>query len=94
MSSIPNAAMPHAHVQHDEPEATVDQAEGNIARIVDTVKAHPRTGLAVGATLVLGAVAAAAIPALRAKPAPKTRAKTAAKRKTPTKRKPAAAKAA
>lgn len=97
MSSIPNSAMPHAHVHHDAPPAK--PVEGRVARLLDTVKAHPRTGLAVGASLGLGAVAAVALPAAsKPKPAPRKRAPTKPKAKakprakaTPTARRKTAA---
>jgi len=82
MSSIPNSAMPHAKVKHDEDAAPAPAAKGDwvddatdatkagIATATDAVKSHPKTAIAVGATLVAGIAAAIAAPALRAKDAP------------------------
>ncbi|KQN21074.1 MULTISPECIES: hypothetical protein [Sphingomonas] len=82
MSSIPNSAMPHAKVKHDDDAApapaakgdwmddATDAAKAGIATATDAVKSHPKTAIAVGATLVAGIAAAIAAPALRAKDAP------------------------
>ena len=80
MSSIPNSAMPHAKVKHDDDVAppaksdwmddATDAAKAGIATATDAVKSHPKTAIAVGATLVAGIAAAIAAPALRAKDAP------------------------
>jgi len=77
MSSIPNSAMPHAKVHHDEDKAPaaktdwIDDATGaakaGIATATDAVKAHPKTAIAVGATVIAGIAAAIAAPALRSK---------------------------
>jgi len=47
-----------------------DAAKAGIATATDAVKSHPKTAIAVGATLVAGIAAAIAAPALRAKDAP------------------------
>lgn len=82
MSSIPNSAMPHAKVKHDDDAApapaakgdwmddATDAAKAGIATATDAVKSHPKTAIAVGATLVAGIAAAIAAPALRGKDAP------------------------
>ena len=60
MSSIPNSAMPHAKVKHDDDVAppakgdwmddATDAAKAGIATATDAVKSHPKTAIAVGAT--------------------------------------------
>ena len=84
MSSIPNSAMPHAKVHHDDdhkpkPDArkiattsdwvedATDAAKAGLATATDAVKSHPKTAIAVGATVIAGIAAAIAAPALRAK---------------------------
>lgn len=79
MSSIPNSAMPHAKVHHDEAvtpkpapkndwmDDATDAAKAGIATATDAVKSHPKTAIAVGATVIAGIAAAIAAPALRAK---------------------------
>ncbi len=105
MSSIPNSAMPHAKVHHDDdhkpkPDAkktaatsdwvedATDAAKAGLATATDAVKSHPKTAIAVGATVIAGIAAVIAAPALRAKDA--------AEKKTPPKKpepkKPAKAK--
>ena len=103
MSSIPNSAMPHAKVHHDDDhkpkpkktsaksdwvEDATDAAKAGLATATDAVKSHPKTAIAVGATVIAGIAAAIAAPALRAKDA--------AEKKTPPKKpepkKPAKAK--
>ena len=86
MSSIPNSAMPHAKVHHDDdhkpkPDAkktsatsdwvedATDAAKAGLATATDAVKSHPKTAIAVGATVIAGIAAAIAAPALRAKDA-------------------------
>ena len=87
MSSIPNSAMPHAKVHHDEDETpatdtrtataaagewvdgATETAKAKLATATDAVKAHPKTAIAVGATVIAGIAAAIAAPALRAKDA-------------------------
>lgn len=81
MSSIPNSAMPHAKVHHEEQAApapksdwiddATDAAKAGIATATDAVKSHPKTAIAVGATVIAGIAAAIAAPALRAKEATK-----------------------
>jgi hypothetical protein len=89
MSSIPNSAMPHAKVHHDDddhkpkPDAkktattsdwvddATDAAKAGIATATDAVKSHPKTAIAVGATVIAGIAAAIAAPALMAKEADK-----------------------
>jgi hypothetical protein len=79
MSHIPNSAMPHA-VESTEPEAGLGTSlsEG-AAKLAGMARAHPRTTATAGAAIVVGAIAAAAIPFLRAKQRPT---KGTAKRKT------------
>ena len=84
MSSIPNSAMPHAKVHHDDDhkpkppkrpkaaasdwvEDATDAAKAGLATATDAVKSHPKTAIAVGATVIAGIAAAIAAPALRAK---------------------------
>ncbi|MCP8891194.1 hypothetical protein [Sphingomonas faeni] len=83
MSSIPNSAMPHAKVHHDDDhtpkadkktaatsdwvEDATDAAKAGLATATDAVKSHPKTAIAVGATVIAGIAAAIAVPALRAK---------------------------
>ena len=84
MSSIPNSAMPHAKVHHDDDhkpkppkppkaaasdwvEDATDAARAGLATATDAVKSHPKTAIAVGATVIAGIAAAIAAPALRAK---------------------------
>ena len=86
MSSIPNSAMPHAKVHHDDDhkpkaeakktsatsdwvEDATDAAKAGLATATDAVKSHPKTAIAVGATVIAGIAAAIAAPALRAKDA-------------------------
>ncbi len=88
MSSIPNSAMPHAKVHHDDdhkpkPEAkktattsdwvedATDAAKAGLATATDAVKSHPKTAIAVGATVIAGIAAAIAAPAFMAKEADK-----------------------
>jgi hypothetical protein len=89
MSSIPNSAMPHAKVHHDEDtkpksepakktaptsdwvEDATDAAKAGLATATDAVKSHPKTAIAVGATVIAGIAAALAAPALLAKEADK-----------------------
>lgn len=102
MSSIPNSAMPHAKVHHDddakpEPAAkktaaandwvedATDAAKAGLATATDAVKSHPKTAIAVGATIIAGITAAFAAPALLAKEASKK-----APAKKPAAKKPAA----
>ncbi|RXD06944.1 hypothetical protein EQZ23_02275 [Sphingomonas sp. UV9] len=59
-------------------EAT-DAAKAKFATATDAVKAHPKTAIAVGATVIAGIAAAIAAPALRAKDDDK---KTPAKKKS------------
>ncbi len=80
MSSIPNSAMPHAKVKHDDDVAppakgdwmddATDAAKAGLATATDAVKSHPKTAIAVGATLVAGIAAAIAAPALLSKDTP------------------------
>jgi hypothetical protein len=105
MSSIPNSAMPHAKVHHDDdhkpkPDAkktattsdwvedATDAAKAGIATATDAVKSHPKTAIAVGATVIAGIAAAIAAPALRAKDAAEKK----APQKKPEPKKPAKAK--
>jgi hypothetical protein len=84
MSSIPNSAMPHAKVHHDDDhkpkppkppkaaasdwvEEATDAAKAGLATATDAMKSHPKTAIAVGATVIAGIAAAIAAPALRAK---------------------------
>lgn len=78
MSSIPEAAMPHAKAHHDDKPAPTTKADDKAGGIIATVKAHPVAAAAVGATVVMG-VAAAAVPLLKD-------GKSAGKRKTGTKK--------
>ncbi|HXH17096.1 MAG TPA: hypothetical protein VNJ10_13295 [Sphingomonas sp.] len=88
MSSIPNSAMPHAKVHHDEDEQqpkadkkttpasdwvedATDAAKAGLATATDAVKTHPKTAIAVGATVIAGIAAAFVAPALLAKDADK-----------------------
>jgi hypothetical protein len=87
MSSIPNSAMPHAKVHHDEDaeqnsaktkaptsdwvDDATDAAKASFATATDAVKSHPKTAFAVGATVIAGIAAAIAAPALLAKEADK-----------------------
>ena len=105
MSSIPNSAMPHAKVHHDDdhkpkPDAkktsatsdwvedATDAAKAGLATATDAVKSHPKTAIAVGATVIAGIAAAIAAPALRAKDAAEKKAPP----KKPEPKKPAKAK--
>ena len=100
MSSIPNSAMPHAKVKHDDDAApapaakgdwmddATDAAKAGIATATDAVKSHPKTAIAVGATVIAGIAAAIAAPALRAKDAAEKKAPP----KKPEPKKPAKAK--
>ena len=105
MSSIPNSAMPHAKVHHDDdhkpkPDAkktsatsdwvedATDAAKAGLATATDAVKSHPKTAIAVGATVIAGIAAAIAAPALRAKDAAERKAAP----KKPEPKKPAKAK--
>ncbi|MES2422202.1 MAG: hypothetical protein V4595_13050 [Pseudomonadota bacterium] len=105
MSSIPNSAMPHAKVHHDDdhkpkPDAkktsatsdwvedATDAAKAGLATATDAVKSHPKTAIAVGATVIAGIAAAIAAPALRAKEAAEKKAPP----KKPEPKKPAKAK--
>lgn len=88
MSSIPNSAMPHAHVHHDDPAP--EAVERSVSRLIDTVKSYPRTGIAVGASLVIGAVAAVALPRAAAKRVQTKRSPAKAKTKAASRRKKAA----
>ncbi|SFN76662.1 hypothetical protein [Sphingomonas sp. OK281] len=111
MSSIPNSAMPHAKVHHDDdhkpkPDAkktsatsdwvedATDAAKAGLATATDAVKSHPKTAIAVGATVIAGIAGIAGIAAAIAAPA--LRAKDAAEKKAPPKKpeskKPAKAK--
>jgi len=82
MSSIPNSAMPHAKVHHDDDhkpkppkppkaaasdwvEDATDAARAGLATATDAVKSHPKTAIAVGATVIAGIAAAIAAPATR-----------------------------
>ena len=110
MSSIPNSAMPHAHVHHDEdekPEPTIntaaasdwmddatDAAKAGFATASDAVKSHPQTAIAVGATVLAGIAAAFAAPALLAKTPAKKAPARKPAAKKPVSEKPAKAKAA
>lgn len=90
MSSIPTSAMPHAGPVTD----TLETPEGNqersafainAERFTDKVRENPKTAMGVGAAVVAGAIAAAAIPLLRAskdKPAPARKPATNAKKKS------------
>jgi hypothetical protein len=103
MSSIPNSAMPHAKVHHDDDhkpkpetkktaatsdwvEDATDAAKAGLATATDAVKSHPKTAIAVGATVIVGIAAAIATPTLRAKDT--------AEKKKPEPKKPAKAKKA
>ena len=104
MSSIPNSAMPHAKVHHDDDhkpkpekktaassdwvEDATDAAKAGLATATDAVKSHPKTALAVGATVIAGIAAAIAAPALRAKDGPEKKTPP----KKPAVKKPAKAK--
>ncbi|MEG3159610.1 hypothetical protein U1763_03755 [Sphingomonas sp. LB2R24] len=105
MSSIPNSAMPHAKVHHNDdhkpkPDAkktamtsdwvedATDAAKAGLATATDAVKSHPKTAIAVGATVIAGIAAAIAAPALRAKDAAEKKAPP----KKPEPKKPAKAK--
>lgn len=79
MSHIPNSAMPRAVAK--EPKAERVTLSDRAGRIADGVRARPKTSLAAGATLIVGAVAAAAIPFLRSSSAkPKKRASARSKK--------------
>ena len=104
MSSIPNSAMPHAKVHHDDDhkpksekktsatsdwvEDATETAKAGLATATDAVKSHPKTAIAVGATVIAGIAAAIAAPALRAKDAAERKAAP----KKPEPKKPAKAK--
>ena len=103
MSSIPNSAMPHAKVHHDDDhkpkppkaaetgdwvEDATDAAKAGLATATDAVKSHPKTAIAVGATVIAGIAAAIAAPALRAKDSAEKKAPP----KKPEPKKPAKAK--
>lgn len=78
MSHIPASAVPHAksHDTHEDAAKSSQAAKpgktkalsDDAARVgreaLDTIKAHPKTAIAVGATIVAGAVAAVAAPLL------------------------------
>ena len=75
MSSIPNAAMPHAKTHDEEPakkSRSVKQtakdvvakvkADPRAKTITKAVKDNPKTAAAIGATVIAGAAAAIAAP--------------------------------
>ena len=103
MSSIPNAAIPHAKPHEDQPamkprsvkQAAKDvvakvKADPRTKSVTKAVKDNPKTVAAIGATVIAGAAAAIAAPFVIDKDKP---AKKAAPKKAPAK-KPAAKKPA
>ncbi|WP_174278483.1 hypothetical protein [Sphingomonas bacterium] len=79
MSSIPNAKMKHAHVQHDAPapapepqphaeapapESLTDRAKELAGEAVEVVREHPGTIAAIGAAVLAGAAALVGGPAI------------------------------
>jgi len=69
-------------------EDATDAAKAGLATATDAVKSHPKTAIAVGATVIAGIAAAIAAPALRAKDAADKKAPP----KKPEPKKPAKAK--
>lgn len=70
-----------------------DQVVRGAEQVVKAARENPRTAIAAGAAVVVGAIAAAAIPAIRAATKAKPRATTTSAKRTPA-RKPAAKTAA
>lgn len=70
-----------------------DQVVRGAEQVVKAARENPRTAIAAGAAVVVGAIAAAAIPAIRAATKTKPRSTTTAAKRTPA-RKPAAKTAA
>ena len=72
MSHIPNSAMPHAGPANDEQQqeqggtATLTEALSERAgKVADYARENPKTAIAAGAALAVGAIAAAAIPLVK-----------------------------
>lgn len=70
MSHIPNSAMPHAGTIETEEEQggteTLGERAGKLADTAATyARENPKTAIAAGAALAVGAIAAAAIPLVR-----------------------------
>lgn len=85
MSHIPNSAMPHAVPSHEpevaeKNESLRSRAAKGATKVADKAREHPKTAIAAGAAVAVGALAAAAIPLVRAKRTPAAK-KPAAKAK-------------
>lgn len=69
MSKIPSSAMPHAVAApapaSAQPEGTGRTIKAGATKLADKARANPKTSLAVGAAVIVGAVAAAVAPLAR-----------------------------
>ena len=68
MSNIPNSAMPHAGPSEnakEEEQGAASALSRGMDAISETAKQYPKTAIAAGAAVVVGAVAAAALPLVR-----------------------------
>lgn len=73
MSHIPNSAMPHAGAANEDQKqqdqggsATLTEAISERAgKVADYARENPKTAIAAGAALAVGAIAAAAIPLMK-----------------------------
>ncbi|MBA3677728.1 MAG: hypothetical protein H0W74_10045 [Sphingosinicella sp.] len=95
MSHIPNSAMPHAGPDLDKEDEATDRNSlyERAGRAAEKARENPRTSIAAGAAMIVGAIAAAAIPFIRSRN--KTETKNAPARKQPgTKKQPVTAKRA
>ncbi len=81
MSHIPDSAMPHAGPDLDKEEEATDRNSlyERAGRAAEKARENPRTSIAAGAAMIVGAIAAATIPFLRSRK--KTEAKSAPARK-------------
>lgn len=71
MSHIPNSAMPHAgpDLGNEEEEAERNSLYERAGRAAEKARENPKTSIAAGAAMLVGAIAAAAIPFFRSRKA-------------------------
>lgn len=69
MSHIPNSAMPHAgpDPEMQEEEARRSSLSERAGWAAEKARENPKTSIAAGAAMIVGAIAAAAVPFIRAR---------------------------